>query len=167
MSANHCIDVLGATKSQKALIEDAARYYLQTLLRGRKDHLLITIRLRKGLLSKSDYGVKADCLFVDEEDGLKEFDIRIDADMRLQGILRCLAHEMVHVAQYTTGSLKEGRVAGESIWHGKKWVLRHYSYYDHPWEVEALGKEEGLFEKFISARSLQKRRWYFDADYVR
>lgn len=157
------IDVLGATKSQSKLIRDAAEYYLGILLRGRKDQLLVTIRLRKNLLKS--HGVKADCLLV-EEDDFREFDVRIDANMRLQAILRCLAHEMVHVAQYTTGALREGRNMNESVWRGKRWNTQHHSYYDLPWEIDALGKEEGLLEKFVVSRSLQKKKWYVDLDYA-
>lgn len=158
------IDITGGSKHQRSHVERAARFYL-TLLLGDPQNILLTIRLKPDLFQK--YESKADCLPLDEDDDFREYEIRIDCSMHLPAVLRCLAHEVVHVCQYHRGHMKDSPDgAYEIIWKRKKWDIRTTHYYDLPWEVEAYGHEVGLFERYVTARRLTGKRWYKDYDFV-
>lgn len=60
-----------------------------------------------------------------------------------------LAHEMVHVKQYATGELRD-YVKSTSLnrWQGKIIDDSKISYWDRPWEIEAFGREFGLYARF-------------------
>ena len=77
----------------------------------------------------------------------REFDISLDSTMSQKSILEALCHEMVHVKQYARGELKEritqSRV--ETYWQGKLQDPDALDYWDRPWEIEAHGRERGLF----------------------
>lgn len=160
------IDVVGASsKSTKRLLEEAASFYLRKLL-GRKSRppVLLTIRLRKNLLQKA--GAKADCFLIQDEDELYEYEVRIDSGMNLGAILRCLAHEMIHVKQYLTGEMKDDQGAWLTTWKKKTVDTRKVDYYDLPWEIEAHGRELGLYETFVTHKRYQKKKWYRDMDFA-
>lgn len=64
-------------------------------------------------------------------------------------ILETLAHEMVHIKQYITGELTWE--TGSLYWKGKNFNPKDYiEYYDLPYEIEAHGRERGLFIGFLS-----------------
>ena len=157
------VDITGGTELQKKLVHSAACYYVNFLM-GAPGQLLLTIRLKPHLFQK--YGCKADCLILDEDEDFREFEIRIDSKMHIPAILRCLAHECVHVSQYQKRHLRDGNSAFHNIWKGKAWDVRKHHYYDLPWEREAYGMEVGLFERFVAAKRFTKKRWYKDYDYA-
>ena len=156
------IVVVGGTKQQRALVEQAAAFYSNFLM-GNAPDLFVTIKLKRNLLNKEC--VKADCLFDDEEDDFKSFEIRIDSLMNMPGILRSLAHEMVHVSQYYSGKMKDRGISGV-VWKGQAMSLTIAHYYDLPWEVEAYSMEEGLYERFVTRKKLGRAKWYKDRDYI-
>jgi RNA-binding protein YhbY len=156
------IVVVGGTKQQRALVEQAAAFY-STFLIGDTGSLFLTIKLKRALLNKEC--VKADCLLDEDEDDYKSFEIRIDSLMNMPGILRSLAHEMVHVSQYYSGKMKD-RGVSHVIWKGQTMSVTIGHYYDLPWEVEAYGAETGLFERFVTRKKLGKAKWYKDRDYL-
>ena len=67
---------------------------------------------------------------------------------------RVLAHEMVHVKQYARGEIKDHWVDGKPpsvMWRGKIWRETKREYIpvlDAPWEIEAYGREVGLYAKW-------------------
>lgn len=155
--------VIGGTKQQRALIEQAAVYYSSILLDKSSADLFINIKLNRDLLTKE--GAKADCMLDEDECDYQVFEIRIDSLMNMPAILRSLAHEMVHVTQYYTGRIKD--VSSNSVmWNGKLVNTIGLHYYDLPWEVEAYGKETGLFERFVTRKKLGRAKWYVDKDYL-
>lgn len=72
-------------------------------------------------------------------------------------IVSTLAHEMVHLKQYAKGELgqiwevtqKGMQCYGE--WKGKLWKPsgKEDDYYDSPWEIEAYGREVGLYRRWL------------------
>jgi hypothetical protein len=76
--------------------------------------------------------------------------------------LQYLAHELVHVKQYVLGEMKD-LYKGENIigtmFHGVEYFepkpkkaagpfAAEWAYYDSPWELEAYGRTEGLYNMF-------------------
>ena len=156
------IDIVGGTRLQKQLIRSASKFYLHML--GCSGAILLTIRLKKDFFKK--YGAKADCMMFEWDEDYVEFEIRIDAGMNIPAILRCLAHETVHVQQYYSKRMVDGENYHEVLWNRKKIDTRNYGYYDLPWEVEAYSKETGLYELFVAAKRLSGKRWYKDYDFA-
>jgi len=74
----------------------------------------------------------------------REFKIEIHPGIGSRNILETLAHEMVHVKQYVDGELNDSL----TNWRGKKVNSDDIDYWIQPWELEALGREQGLLTKF-------------------
>lgn len=76
--------------------------------------------------------------------------------------LSTLAHEMVHVKQFARGELYESINLGMHRWKGE-WLSNNRQcvkdYWDHPWEIEAHGRETGLFIRWAEANDLAKYKW--------
>lgn len=131
-------------KRLKRLLSVATQHYCDRLISKRINrNIHIEIVLRKDL---DDYGY---CEIQDYNTAGKarHFLIELDRQANLKTLLIALAHECVHVKQYAMGELNEGM----SVWRGRKINSDSVSYWDHPWEVEAYGKEKGLFVRFVDA----------------
>ena len=59
---------------------------------------------------------------------------------------------MVHVKQYARAELTEG------TWQGKL-INPKQSYWDRGYEIEAHGREYGLFVRWAEANKLHERQW--------
>tara|TARA_R110000868_G_scaffold274852_5_gene534552 strand:+ start:1766 stop:2029 length:264 start_codon:yes stop_codon:yes gene_type:complete len=83
---------------------------------------------------------------MDEED--REFTIRIDVSLPLNEMISTILHEMVHVKQYLSGTLKQPR-PGVAVYKrvDYDWEME---YDDRPWEIEAHCKEKQLAEKYFA-----------------
>ena len=101
--------------------------------------------------------VAGHCLTDDEFEFPREFTIDINPNLCDIGIYSTLAHEMVHVKQYALGELynvmalsPEEILSFDRVWKGEKWFPKEndHPYFDAPWEVEAFGKEVGLYWKW-------------------
>jgi hypothetical protein len=81
------------------------------------------------------------------------FDILISEDMSKKVTLLSLAHEMVHIKQFAKGELFEFHYKpGLNRWRGELYNEDDRAgdnYWFMPWEVEALGMEQGLVRTFV------------------
>lgn len=136
-------------KRLKTLLAVAAEFYCSKLMTSRMVHNIhISIELKKNL----------------EEDGFccieeynnsgkpREFTIELDKGLNEKTLLTVLAHECVHVKQYAMGELDDNL----SVWRGRKVNSDKVPYWEHPWEIEAYGRERGLYVQFIEKHNLQK-----------
>ena len=94
-------------------------------------------------------GNSGTCIWEDDNIRPREFTIELDASDEPDLILQNLAHEMVHVKQWARGELKDS-MRGHSLckWMGKEFDTDKNEYYDLPWEIEAFGREYGLFARW-------------------
>lgn len=76
----------------------------------------------------------------------KMFEISIDNKMQRYKQLQVLAHELVHVKQYAKNELRSDDSTSASF-AGKTYRLTPTleDYLDWPWEIEAFGREKGLY----------------------
>ena len=65
-----------------------------------------------------------------------------------------LAHEMVHVKQYVRHELKE-----PTVWKGTNINTDKVEYWDLPWEIEAHGREIGLFVRWAQKEGYWGKKW--------
>jgi hypothetical protein len=152
------ITVIG-TKDEpiKKLLTEAAEFYSDILLDPRMArNITLDIEVNKHLDSQGE------CL---DEDGTKNprwFTIGIKPQVDIDEMLKTLAHEMVHLKQHAKNELQTGMVIPTrggikrtTKWMGVVWKPRRKEdpYFDSPWEVEAYGKEVGLFQRFFKHKN--------------
>lgn len=150
------IDVVGSGTRKRALTESIAEFSLKKLL-PRTQNLQVTIQLIPNLSAK--HGVEGDCLPIDDEcTPPKDFLVRIDSTLPLRSMLSTVAHELVHVKQFSRGELYDSTVKDRTRWQGE-WLKRTPDYYDLPWEIEAYGREVGLFVRWAEEKGYAKQKW--------
>lgn len=104
--------------------------------------------LCKHLQLKVLFGDGQDNTTIWEDDNVRprEFTITINSKTGYRNTMITLAHEMVHVKQYATGELKDVlRGSAPQRWLNKPFHSKGVEYWDLPWEIEAYGREFGLY----------------------
>ena len=147
------ITILGnASKALRSDIGAAVPFYLNLLLPDGQWNSLKKSLSIEIVLKDSDEDGAAGWTMVMEED---HYVIELYKDFVEAPLLQTLAHEMVHVKQYATGELREKMRNGEAdlIWKNRRWSPPEgqHEYWDCPWEIEAFGREYGLYKRFLEA----------------
>ena len=158
------IEVTGHRSTRfKRLVSQAVEYYCSRLMSKRMlNTLYIDIEFKKKLDDDEDF--EAFCSYHGKEDGVRSFTIEIKKGLTTRDILTYLAHECVHVKQFATGEMKDGAVyAITTRWKGKEINEQKVDYWDHPWEIEAYGREKGLYSRFINSSGLIKDQKFLDS----
>jgi len=57
---------------------------------------------------------------------------------------------MVHVKQYAKGELKDYVRMNKTKWRDEIIESDELDYWDQPWEIEAHGRERGLYFRFLN-----------------
>lgn len=138
------IEVVGGSSSQKKHAKKMVEFCANNLM-PRIQTLDITVSFCK------PKGAMGYCLELDE----KEFEIEVDKTQPLRKVLETIAHEMVHVKQYVRRELNPNK----EVWMGKTFNPKTTNYWDLPWEIEAHGREVGLFIRYCEANNLSKYKW--------
>jgi hypothetical protein len=139
------ITVTGGKAHQRKYVESITEFCIKTLM-PRMRTLDITINLT------TPKGAMGYCL---ELDNNRTFEIEVDRTLTLRKLLETVAHEMVHVKQYAR---KELTPTGDK-WCGKTVNPKKTSYWDLPWEIEAHGREAGLFIRWAEQENLGHKSW--------
>ena len=138
-----------AKKTNRRLIEYAARWYGRHLFDSKtykKIKLSIHIkRMTPDLLGECVYKNPKKCKY--------KYDIFLNRELGERRILTTLAHEMVHARQYA--SYQYIAYKRETMLHlvkydGIQYDLNYIDYWDCPWEIDAAGRELGLYIRFIN-----------------
>jgi len=98
-----------------------------------------------------------------DENGVKKFTVVLDHKhlnkrakkpiTRLKNLLIDLGHELVHVKQYLNNEVfdyKNGDVRYKGSYFDSSYHENEEAYYDSPWEIEAYGRELGLYKIFCT-----------------
>lgn len=149
----------GGTLEQKKFARSLAEFCLEKLMSFRLSKSLeIRIVFKPTLYKKTEsYGETA--YYEDSNIPPKDFLIEIDSNLRLRSMLETIAHEMVHVKQWATGEMRETKHNFITKFKKDKVNSEKVSYWDQPWEIEAMGREEGLFIQWIEKMKLSNQRW--------
>ena len=141
------LNIKGSNKDYRKLIESAAQYYAEKLVGKRLlKTIKININLKRGMVKKD--GAEGTCIWDDWEDLRKtprEFTIELDCGVTIRNILINLAHEMVHMKQWVKGDMYEYSNSHMVRFMKKKYDMSEIAYWDYPWEIEAYGRQLGLF----------------------
>ena len=143
------ITITGGTASQRKYVESITEFCIKTLM-PRMRSLNISIKLTS---PKDAYG------YCCELDNNREFEIEVDRKLKLRTLLETVAHEMVHVKQYARRELHPVH----DTWCGKTYNPKKVSYWDLPWEIEAHGRETGLFVRWAEKEKLAGKKWTQDS----
>ena len=92
---------------------------------------------------------------IDAGDG--EFSIEIKKDLPMREKMIVLMHELVHMKQHIAGELefggiiigKDGLKCKTTTWMGAEFDEEGTDYFDRPWEIEAFGRQLGLFIRWV------------------
>ena len=116
-------------------------------------HMLMHHNLCKNLeirVTHKDLGrIYAEVMPVYEEDSYRTriFSVVMNPLYSTRNYLLSLAHEMVHVKQYATGEVRDLERADLLLVKWKDVFVSEEvnNYYDLPWEIDAFGRELGLY----------------------
>ncbi len=139
-------------RKEKALLKEAAEFFFFYLMDPRMvRNLTLDIEVSKNL------DVEGECV---DEDGIRNprwFTIGLK-NQDIDDMIKTLGHEMVHVKQHAKNELQSGHAVVArgglkiySKWMGEIWKPKGKEdhYFDAPWEIEAYGREVGLFAKWV------------------
>lgn len=129
---------------ENAEFKEAAEFYADKL--GIQNDTIIAIVLHNNLEDVLGY-----CEYHDE-DVLPYYLVGVDRRIEpgLDNPMEVLAHELVHVKQYSSGELVDQ--GNSCLWYNKEYaevVTGSDEYYLSPWEVEAFGKQVGLYRMYL------------------
>jgi hypothetical protein len=102
----------------------------------------------------------ATCTWLDDNRRPKEFEIELKNNISVRRTLMVLAHEMVHVKQYAKSELVDNLKKNAVSFKGKVYAhseTAEEKYWDSPWEIEAFGRELGLYLSYMDYEKLQKK----------
>ena len=153
------ITVTGSGSKKREMAGDIAHWVAMHLMPRLQNKLYVDIKLIANLTAKEK--LSGDAIWEDDScNRPREFTVRVDSTQTLQDMLSTVAHEMVHVKQYARGELKDfSRTIKMCKWKGKTIDLDSLDYYDHPWEIEAHGRERGLFIRWFEQSQWKKCNW--------
>ncbi|MDC1257309.1 hypothetical protein N8072_01400 [bacterium] len=132
------ITVNGGSRNQRKYAESMAYYVCE------KFNIQPFVEINFRLMKNDD--TLGYCSHVNE-DG---FEIDIKRTQKLRSTLITLAHEMVHVKQYLEGVIPDNYNDCEDYW-------------DRPWEIEAHGREVGLFVRWAEKERIGHYKWTREA----
>lgn len=148
------VNVTGFSQKKTADLKRAAIFFADQLMDPRMVRN-ITLDIERN--SKLD--VIGECVDEDDVRNPRWFTITLrDKIGEEEDIIKTLAHEMVHVKQYAKNELaRQMRVTrGNGFklatkWKGELWMPKRKedAYWDAPWEIEAYGREVGLYHKWV------------------
>lgn len=155
------LSIEGFTAKQANELEEAARFFAAQLLHPRTvQNLQIDLERDRKL------DVMGECVSEDETKNPRWFTITLRGARDDDDMIKTLAHEMVHVKQYAKNELgKELALAtkGKGLkiatrWQGEFWKpsKKEDAYWDAPWEIEAYGREVGLYMKWMEHKGKKK-----------
>lgn len=96
------------------------------------------------------------------------FEISLNAKKRRHQVLQILAHEMVHVKQYARNELQSDDPDSASF-AGKAFKITNSleDYLNYPWEIEAFGREKGLYLMYSALLKQEKIKFKNGKMYIR
>lgn len=81
----------------------------------------------------------------------RDFNITIFGDHPPLEFLKINAHECVHIKQFATGERKDYVHPSFKVKYGGQiYDPELMDYWDMPWEIDAMDKEEGLLVRFLA-----------------
>ena len=132
------VRVTGGSKFQREIVHKVIEWTIKQLKLSRMSSLDIYVILRKLR------GVDGYCSMEDDERRI--FTIEARKNLKLRQLIMTLIHEMVHVKQFVRNEMDDFHINGRQRWKSGT-VPKNVSYYDMPWEKEAMRLQEKLTDE--------------------
>jgi len=133
------------------LVKEFSRWVMARFISKRvMKNLELTIRFDSKLYERDgSYGL---AIWEDKHYMGREFTMDVDTSFPFLSIIHTIAHELVHVKQWTLGEYHPD-MRGDDIYFfmNEKFDAKTMSYWDLPWEIEAHGRAMGLVIRWIDA----------------
>lgn len=142
------------TPKERKILKMATYFYASRLMSARLANTLeINVNVIKDFYAKSKVLGEA---FPkgDDQTNRKQFVINLEWNKLGKKVLQSLAHEMVHVKQYAKGELKFHERGNLVTFQREQY--QGDEYWESLWEIEAYGREVGLYQKFKPTLRLLK-----------
>ena len=148
------VDVIGANKSQSDKIESIVHFCIHKLM-PRMQTLDIEVRLTS-IDDANGY-----CTKLTDTKNPRDFEIEVDNKLSLRQILETVCHEMVHVKQYARNEMCDADTfhTNKTSWKSNQVCTKSTVSWDLPWEIEAHGREIGLFIRWAQANGYANQKW--------
>ena len=128
-------------------VQRASQFYAEQLFpKQLLRHIVVSIKFNKHLDAFGYTSVEKR----NSKGKAREFLIELHPYITGKEILKTLAHEFVHVKQYVYEELNEE----QTQWQGKPFDSDAVDYYELPWEIEAYGREAGIWNNFAKKEAL-------------
>ena len=92
-----------------------------------------------------------------EPAGENKYKLTIANNQGLRDFIMTVAHEMVHIKQWAKNEMYEYTTPGKVRFMKTKYDMNDLNYWDYPWEIEAFGKQQGLFVRFCEDTGIAAR----------
>jgi len=155
--------------ADRVLLRRYANWVLHKFVRRsvlRNATITIKVITAAELTDRSDYSdfkdAKAWMVYDGVVDGKKKFTVIMNAArqgkktsipwIRIKMLMMNVGHEMIHIKQYLNNELFD-YVDGKARYKGQVFHSGHSDdlekYFESPWEIEAYGREYGLYKVFV------------------
>ena len=144
------------TQNERKILKMATHFYASRLMSDRlSNSLQINVNVIKDFYAQNKILGEA---FPkgDDSKNKKQFVINLEWNKIGKKLLQCLAHEMVHVKQYAKGELKFHERGNLVTFQREQY--QGDEYWESLWEIEAYGREVGLYQKFKPTFKLLKKQ---------
>ena len=133
--------------SNKDVVQAATFFDRQLLSERLSRNVVVTIKTKS---RKKLEGADGVCDWeVNDSGRVRDFEIHLRDSLTFKDMVRTLAHEMVHLKQYAKGELKHLQKLNANRYNGEVYNLSDLTYFDYPWEIEAYGREAGLYYRYM------------------
>lgn len=143
----------GSDRATQKLSKDIVKFCGQMLMSERLAKTLVVNLIFVKDLQKTE-GVVGDCEWFDAVDSWpKEFIIRVheSEETLLSHKLKTICHEMVHVKQYAKNEMRPMLRPYRMTKYMGVLYPDEIEYWDSPWEIEAYGREPGLYTRWVDS----------------
>ena len=145
------LEIKGKAKNVKSrTICDAVEFYAGHLLTKRlKNKISLKINISKSNLPDNIDGF---CDWMDDNKSPRDFEITVRPNLSKEETLTLIAHEMVHLKQHATNQLFDYARGTTCRYNGKVYDRDKIDYWELPWEIEAYGRERGLYVRYLHSK---------------
>ena len=144
------ISIKGGNKSKQEKITSMVEFCIDKLM-PKMNSLNIEVKLTSIPGDAEGY-----CL----RESNRDFEIEVDSSLTLRKMLETVAHEMVHVKQYARREMNDWSYKEDKYYKWKdQFVPTNTDYWDLPWEIEANGREVGLFIRWAEKERVAHLAW--------
>jgi hypothetical protein len=147
------------TKVNKSIIKDACHWYMKDIAPRMYKKLFIRLFFKKDFNKNTD--TLAQVQWEDDNHRPREFTITVDSDLTYARMLRTLAHEIVHVKQWSQGEMRDNLRNSkdyDTVWRGVRYKSEDIDYWSLPWEIDATAMEGVLYDKYRQHLKTEKEQ---------